>query len=159
MNRTGSSHSISGVFVFLLLGIFALFSTVLVLLGAKSYRSTVEHSEAHNNARIASSYIRSMLRADDEADVLRIEEVEGVQTISMVNDYGFDSYVTRLYVYDGSLREWFAGSDIPFEPHGGETVCAADSMEAELEDGLLTVVIRSDDKESVIHFAPRAVAP
>jgi hypothetical protein len=159
MSRNGPSHSISGVFVFLLLGIFALFSTVLVLLGAKSYRSTVDKSEAHNNARIASSYIRSMLRADDEIDVLQIEDIEGVKSISMINDYGFESYVTRLYVYEGNLREWFAGSDIPFDPHGGETVCPADSMEAEIKDGLLTVVIHANDMESVIHYAPRAVAP
>ena len=36
MSKTGPSHAISGVFVFLLLGIFAVFSTVMVLLGAKA---------------------------------------------------------------------------------------------------------------------------
>ena len=33
---TQPSHAISGVFVFLLLGIFAVFSTVMVMMGAKA---------------------------------------------------------------------------------------------------------------------------
>ena len=66
MNRSGtSSHSITGLFVFLLLGIFGVFSIVMVLMGVKAYRGTVERSDLNNNTRIASSYIRSMLRTDD----------------------------------------------------------------------------------------------
>ena len=34
-------HSVSGEFVFLLLGVFAVFSTLLVLLSAQLYRVTV----------------------------------------------------------------------------------------------------------------------
>ena len=37
------SHSISGAFVFMLLGVFAVFSMLLVVLGAQAYRTTVDH--------------------------------------------------------------------------------------------------------------------
>ena len=36
------SHSISGAFVFTLLGAFAVFSMLLVVLGAQAYRTTVD---------------------------------------------------------------------------------------------------------------------
>ena len=36
------SHSISGAFVFMLLGVFAVFSMLLVVLGAQAYRTTVD---------------------------------------------------------------------------------------------------------------------
>ena len=62
MTKGNHSHPIAGVFVFLLLGLFAVFSTLMVLTGAKAYRGTVDRSDAHNRARIASSYIRSMSR-------------------------------------------------------------------------------------------------
>ena len=65
-----SSHAISGVFVFMLLGIFAVFSTVMVLLSAKAYRGVVDKAAMHNSVRVASSYIRTMLRSDDETGVL-----------------------------------------------------------------------------------------
>lgn len=35
ISKKPPSHAISGVFVFLVLGIFAVFSTVMVLLGAR----------------------------------------------------------------------------------------------------------------------------
>ena len=55
-----SSHAISGAFVFMLLGIFAIFSTVMVLLSAKAYRGVVDKAAMHNSMRVASSYIRTM---------------------------------------------------------------------------------------------------
>ena len=153
-----NNHAISGVFVFLLLGIFAIFSTIMVVMGAKAYRGMVEKADVHNSIRVASSYIRTMLRSNDEAGVLRVEDVDGVQTITMENDYG-DIYVTRIYLYDGKLREWFALADIPFEPANGETVCSLDTMQAELKDGLLHVVVSEHGTEMEIDYAPRTAEP
>lgn len=153
-----NNHAISGVFVFLLLGIFAIFSTIMVVMGAKAYRGMVEKADVHNSIRVASSYIRTMLRSNDETGVLRVEDVNGIQTITMENDYG-DIYVTRIYLYDGKLREWFALADIPFEPANGETVCSLDKMQAELKDGLLHVVVSEHGTEMEIDYAPRTAEP
>ena len=153
-----NNHAISGVFVFLLLGIFAIFSTIMVVMGAKAYRGMVEKADVHNSIRVASSYIRTMLRSNDETGVLRGEDVNGIQTITMENDYG-DIYVTRIYLYDGKLREWFALAEIPFEPANGETVCSLDTMQAELKDGLLHVVVSEHGTEMEIDYAPRTAEP
>ena len=155
MNSRIPSHSITGVFVFLLLGLFAVFSTVMVLTGAKAYRGTVDRADAHNNARIAFSYIRSMLRSDDESGVLSVEDAEGIRTITMLNDYDGDAYITRLYVYEGALREWFSGADMPFDPTWGDPICPADALQAEFKDGLLYVVITADGTDNEIFYAPR----
>ena len=150
-----NNHAISGVFVFLLLGIFAIFSTIMVVMGAKAYRGMVERADIHNSVRVASSYIRTMLRSNDEAGVLRVEDVDGVQTITMENDWG-DIYVTRIYIYEGKLREWFAMAEIPFAPANGETVCSLDSMQVELKDGLLHFVVAENGTEMEIDYAPRS---
>ena len=150
-----STHAISGVFVFLLLGIFAVFSTVMVLMSAKAYKGMVDESALHNSVRVASSYIRTMLRGNDESGVLKVEDVDGIRTITMENDWD-DIYVTRLYVYEGKLREWFAMAEIPFVPQNGESVCDLDSMNAELTDGILKVVVSKDGTEMEIDYAPRA---
>lgn len=155
IKRGVPSHSITGVFIFLLLGVFAVFSTVMVLMGAKAYRGTVERADTHNDMRIASSYIRSMLRADDETDALLIEETDGIQTITLLNTYDEESYITRLYVYDGMLRELFTEADLPFDPAWGEPICPAESLQAEFQDGLLNVKITSGGAESEIFYAPR----
>ena len=156
MKQKLSSHTVSGLFVFLLLGVFAVFSTVMVLLGVKAYRGAVERTEAHNASRISSAYIRSMLRSDDETGAVSLESCEGivgepgaeqtvtVNALTLRNNYG-EEYITRIYVYDGFLREWFTRASEPFHPDRGEVVCPADEMNAESNGSLLTVHLRTGD--------------
>ncbi len=149
-------HTISGVFVFLLLGIFAVFGTVMVLLGAKVYRSISEVSGFHNQSRITSSYLRSMVRADDETDTLFIEELNGTSVITMRNVWDDEAYVTKIYVYDGMLREWFASEELPFEPENGEEICAAEDLQAELEPHMLNIRIMTGGVWRNVNIALRA---
>ena len=82
-NRGNNNHSIAGAFIFLLLGIFAVFGTVMVLMGVKAYRSTDEQTNTHNEYRVLSSYVRSMSRTEDGYGEFRVEEVGGVQTLTI----------------------------------------------------------------------------
>lgn len=150
------SHAMSGVFVFLILGMFAVMSTVMVLLGAKVYQGTNQRTGVNNNARVASSYLRSMLRSDDEAGALRVETVDGIETVALLNTYDGEDYVTRLYVYDGTLREWFNDAAEPFEPEVGEEVCPAEAMTAVIDGRLLTIRVLMDGEWSEVHYAMRA---
>ena len=169
MKRDYSSpHVITGAFVFLLLGLFAVFSTIMVLLGVKAYRGAVERTDIHNATRISTAYIRSMLRSDDEAGSLSFEEAEGtvvsdsgdvnvtLPAISLRNNYDGEIYITRIYVYDGSLREWFTHEETPFHPDEGEVVCPADELQTRIDDRLIEVRICSGGKWSEVLFAPRA---
>lgn len=159
MRKTrASSHAISGVFVFLLLGIFALMATVMVLLGVRAYRGTVERSGVHANERIAAAYLRGKLRAADEAGGFRVETREAfaagedgetvslgpVETLVLSREM---HYVTRYYVYGGVLRRDFADESAPFEPQGGAELCDAGlagegpALTARREGGSLVVTL------------------
>ena len=152
------AHSVSGAFVFLLLGVFAVLSTVTVLLGAGAYRSMSARSEAHDASRIAANYLRSMIRSSDEEGSLRIETAEGVDTVALYAVYDGEAYVTRLYVSGGMLREWFTSADEPFVPEEGEEVCPLDELTASFEDGLLILRLRKGDDWSDVRLALRAAA-
>lgn len=158
MSKSGSSHAISGVFVFLLLGIFAVFSTVMVVLGAKAYKSTADRAVDHNASRISNAYIRSMVRSDDNLGSLRVDEIDGVTSVTLVNAYDGVEYLTRLYVYDGMLREWFTEAETAFEPENGEPVCAADEMKASLNGRLLSVQMRHGDEWTNVDIALHSAA-
>jgi hypothetical protein len=158
MSKNGPSHAISGVFVFLLLGVFAVFSTVMVVLGAKAYKATADRAAEHNADRIASAYVRSMVRADDDRDSLRVEEIGGLSAVTMHYDYDGEEYLTRIYVYGGKLREWFSYAEADFEPADGEAVCAADEMQASLSGHLLSVCMRHGDKWTNVDIALRSAA-
>ncbi|MBR1607060.1 MAG: DUF4860 domain-containing protein [Clostridia bacterium] len=153
---TSSSHAISGVFVFLLLGIFAVFSTVMVLLSARAYKGAVDRLAAHNAARIAPAYLRSMVRADDEMDVVFVEEKAGVTSVTLRNVYDGEAYVTRMYCWEGMLCEWFSEEASEFIPAEGESVCACEALTAQTLPGLLSVRLQLNDQWTQVDIALRA---
>ena len=123
--RFGSeqSHAISGVFVFLLLGVFAVFSTLLVLFGAQAYRATTDRTEAHGEDRMIYSYLLNTVRG------------------AVAYNYGGDPYEKRVYCYDGYLRELLAPADYEFDPAEGEPITPAQSFRVQLNGSLLTMVV------------------
>ena len=133
-------HGMQGVFVFVLLGLFAVMSTLMVLLGAQMYRNTVDHATRNNEDRVLSAYVRSMVRAQDAADAVNIVDHDGVHTLELMETLDDDEgYVTMLYCHDGYLYEWYTGVGHDFTPESGTAICPALSFEPRLEGGLLTV--------------------
>ena len=139
--RRTVQHSMQGAFVFVLLGFFALLSTLMVLLGAQMYRNTVDHAAKNNEGRVLGAYVRSMVRAEDALDAVSIEEHDGVKALAMYEEIDGEGYVTWLYEYEGQLYEQFTDADREFSPQSGTAICAAKHFEPTLEDGLLTVAL------------------
>ena len=137
--RRTAQHSMQGVFVFVLLGLFAVMSTLMVLLGAQMYRNTVDRSTANNEDRVLGAYVRSMIRAEDTRDAMAVGEYDGVKTLAMREDLDGEPYVTWLYCYDDQMYEYFTSDDGTFNPESGTAICPAQRFEPSLENGLLTV--------------------
>ena len=130
----------------------------MVLLGAKAYKATSERTTSHNDSRIASAYMRSMVRADDDMDSMSVDELNGLTAVTMHYEYDGEEYLTRIYVYNGRLWEWFTYAEAEFDPDYGEAVCAADEMKASLSDRLLRVQLRFGDEWTNVDIALRAAA-
>ena len=171
IRRKQYGHTISGVFIFLLLGIFAISSTVMVLIGAQVYNASSQRTTAHNDERIAASYIRSKLREADEQGMLQIEGInasEASQTaitessgisgmLQMINHE--EETVTLLYVYDGMLYEWYTLASLARSaqlPSGAaESVCSLDEMQVTMDGSLITVHLRSGDEWTAVNYTLR----
>ena len=138
-NRKMVTHSMQGVFVFVLLGIFAVMSTLMVLLGAQMYRNTVDHATANNEDRVLGAYVRSMIRAEDGADDVAVEEFDGTKVLALNESIEGENYVTWLYCYEGQLYEQFTGADRDFNPTSGTVICPVKAFGPKLDGNLLTV--------------------
>lgn len=157
--KANVQHGMQGVFVFVLLGLFALMSTLMVLLGAQMYRGTVDHSAENNAHRVLGAYVRSMVRAEDAAGAVRVEEYDGVTALAMTETIDGDDYVTWIYQYDGSLYEQFTDVGYDFDPAAGTPVCAANAMDASIDGSLLTVRLLDDrDEPCTVQVALRCAA-
>ena len=147
-------RSVSGVFVFLLLGMFAVVSVMMVLLSASAYRSTVERIDLNNSTRVLNAFVRSALMADDEAGLVEAREEKGLQTLCILADEG--STIKRLYCLDGTLRELYTFTENEFKPDSGEIVCDAQDLRIDSADGLLTIILTDAlGRESYVRIALR----
>ena len=138
-------HAISSVFVFMLLGVFMVFGMLMIVLGVRAYQSTESRTAGNNQYRLLSSYVRSMVRSEDGLADIHVEELDGIRMLSMEESYDGDKYVTRIYVSDGKLREWFSSAENPFDPAAGDEICDAGDFEAEIQNGLLTARVQDTD--------------
>lgn len=152
-----SPKLIQNVFVLLLLSLFAILSTFLVTVGAQLYRNTVDSAEKNNNTRIMTAVVRSAMWAEDGGKVLvekKNYEGQEMTTLSVMHDYDGETWVKRLYAYDGYLLESFTlyqdeetGELVEFIPEQGEKMCELLQFEPSLEGNLLTVQLETKDHQ------------
>ena len=139
MNET-RNHSIAGLFVYLLLGLFAVMSLALVLLGIKTYAAASEKTRAHNTERILTNYVRTVLRSADGENEIYTEELNGLPVLTVRYTDDEETYYTRIYAFEGQLYEQFTSEEIEFEPGNGERLCACASFVPKVEGKLVTLV-------------------
>lgn len=142
-----NEHTISSVFVFLLITVFVIFSMLMIMLGIRAYHSTEVRSGANSSYRLLSSYVRSKIRAEDGFAEVRTENIDGIDMLTLGEDYDGEKYVTRIYCSDGKLREWFSREENPFEPAAGDEICAAQGFEASVQENLLTARMQDENGE------------
>ena len=150
MRRIGgeNSHTIAGVFVFLLLGVFAVFSTMLVLFGAQAYRTVTERSAEHEEDRTLYAYVLNSLRGEDAAGAVGLRTEDGIDMVTVAYDDFGESYEKRMYCYDGYLREMLMLVGSEFNPGAGEQICAATDFQAQINGNLITIEMTGADGET-----------
>ena len=149
MKKTsGSAHAMSGVFVFLLLGTFAVMGVLLILLGAQAYNSVVNSAQRCANERILRSYPLNKVRMNDNAEALSVRQIEGVDVLTIEQDYDGDIYETYVYCYDGYLRELFMAQEEEFYLEDGEGLVEAEYFRPKIENGMMSFEIGTANGEN-----------
>lgn len=152
-------HGMSGAFVFLLLGVFALFSTLLVLLSAQLYRTTVEETRLHQEQRVIGSYLMNIVRANDAQDAVHVRQMDGIDVLCFGLDTDEEAYITYVYCWDGALRELFAPAEKPFAPQHGESICPAQDLRVTRRGALLEMTcLDAGGREQRLYAALRCDA-
>lgn len=140
--------SLSGAFVFVLMGVFALFCVIMVLISAGLFKSVYRRTEAETEKRILYNYIGNAVRASDRSGAVTVRENGGVKALVLSNTEGDNVYENSIYLYEGALREIYLEKDSEFHPEYGEIIAPAEGFDAAIENGLLTVSIVSPGGES-----------
>jgi len=153
-------HSIPNAFVFLLIGLFAVSSLTLTLIGTRVYRNVTDSAAQNSDSQIVLSYLRNKVRAFDAEDCVRLDEREGLPLLCLYETLSGQRYETSIYAYQGGIWERFAPEGEPFDPNDGERLIDAQSLQwTLLTDHLLeATVVFSDGETSTVRMALRTGA-
>lgn len=162
MKKQTTNHSIQNAFVLLLMGMFAVLSVILVLLGTRAYQSEVARSKSGNQLRIAQNYVRGVIRSEQTQDSIQVEMQDSlpVLTIRFSDNTGTpELYCRRLYCSDGYLMESYVSADYAFRASDGEPICKMEAFEPTIENDLLVIRMKdASGEESTIQVALRCSA-
>lgn len=131
--------NIRGVFVFALLAAFALLSLVVVIIGAKTYRTIYETADKAHSYRTGMSYIIGKVRGADEAGMLALQSENGMDVLVLGSMYDDQRYNTYIYCANGAIKEYFSADTQAFDASYGEEVLKAQALSFSLESQVLTI--------------------
>ena len=133
------------VLVLVLFGVFAVCILAVLLTGADAYRRLAERDEISYDRRVAAQYLATRVRQADEAGCVAVESIDGVDVLILREEIEGEHYETRVYCYEGYLRELFAGEGEAFAAGDGEQILKAESMALSLEKQVITAEITDSD--------------
>lgn len=136
--RTKHRHMIDLLFPVALFFVFALSALTVLLIAARIYQSTTEHSSLNYTSRTSLSYISEKLHQSDQAGAVSLGTFDGCDALIIQQTHDDNTYYTYIYSYDNRLRELFVKAGVDASASSGREILEVQdfSME-ELSEGLL----------------------
>lgn len=147
MKKKENKSHIEGLLVLVLFGVFAICILAVLLTGADAYKRLVERQQENYAGRTVPQYITTKVRQADAKGAVRLGDFGGVECLELSEYLNGEEYITRIYCYDGFLRELFSAASGEFSPEDGESILEAEQMDFSLENGYLQVVVTTLDGE------------
>ena len=125
----------------LALTVFAAFAVcllIVLLFGAQLYQNLVQRGEESFRQRTATQYLRTRVQ---QAEHISLSDFQGCEALAIREEIDGISYVTRVYFYEGFLRELFSAESAALAPGDGEKIMPAESLDFQIADDLLTAVV------------------
>lgn len=153
-NRT-IKHEIDTLFLLLLFTLFTGCILMVLLLGASSYEGIVKRDADAYNARTGVQYIAAKIRHNDEAGCVQTgsfsdrtdASADEISTLYLKFRAGGEDYYTKIYYYDGYIRELLCPENITLNPEAGQEVLAASSFSVVQDGSLLEITIGEENGE------------
>ena len=139
---TSLNHSIPSAFVFLLIGLFAVTSLTLTLIGTRVYRSVASTAARISDSQMVLSYLCNKIRTFDAQGNISLDDRDGTPVLSLTEEVDGEPYETSVYACQGALREFFAPADETFDPENGEKLADVSALSFQMvTPGLLEVTV------------------
>lgn len=149
MKERSGKFSLEGVLALVLFGIFALCILGTLLQGVRVYQTLTERGSASYQDRTAAQYLMTRVRQADAQGSVSVGTFGMVEALELTETIDGTDYITRVYCFDGYIRELFSASSHDFQPFDGECILPAQALDFTLEDGLLTALLTDENGETL----------
>ena len=136
------SNKITQLMALLTFAVFAVCVLLVLLSGADVYQRLTAEGENQYARRTAAQYLTTRVRQAEDVTVGDFAGLDALEFRETVNGRG---YITRVYCYEGDLRELFTPAEGNFLPEDGEKLLQAEDLSLSLEENLLQVQITLPD--------------
>ena len=168
MKRETTRHHMDGVYVLLLFAVFAGCILLVLLFGASSYEKLVERGRVAYNQRTGVQYLAAKLRHSDSTGNIFVgsfsdrtdagaDETNTLYLQFVGEDGEVPGFYTKIYYYDGYIREVLCAEDGGLAPEDGSEILAAKGLQIQKEGSLITFTVTNEDgSESSLNMAVRS---
>jgi len=162
-NRT-IKHEFDTLFLLLLFTLFTGCILMVLLLGASSYEGIVKRDAGVYDARTGVQYIAAKIRHNDETGCVQTgsfsdrtdKTSDDISTLYLKMSADGEDYYTKIYYYDGYIRELLCPENITLSPEAGQEVLAASSFSVTQEGSLLQITIEENGAEHTLSLSVRS---
>lgn len=133
------------VLTLVLFAVLAVCMILVLLTGTGVYKRLTVRGQESYETRTVPLYIATKVRQGDCAGGVATERNEGMDVLRLNDRIDGACYVTRIYCYEGYVREWFAAEAVAFDPAAGEKIAPAGSVSFSLDDGSLHVAVTQEN--------------
>lgn len=149
MKNKENKFQVEGFLVLVLFCVFAVCILAVLITGADTYKRLVAQQQNSYAERTIPQYLTTKVRQADCQGAVRIGDFGGVEALELVEWFDTEEYITRIYCYDGYLRELFSAASGQFEPEDGERILEAEQIDFSLKMGVLSIVVTKQDGEKI----------
>lgn len=123
--------------VLLVFTLYALCVLGVLMAGAETYGSLTQRGTDSFSYRTAVQYVSLKIRQADTSGGILLGDFEGLDALMLPETIGQHTYVTRIYCFDGWLRELYTPEGIAFSPEDGEKLLELTRLSFSREGNIL----------------------
>lgn len=138
-------HQVDHLFTIVLIGLFAVLSLLVAVMGIQIYQNILGVDEDNNQARASLGYITSKVRAGDTAGMVSLRVHEGVPVLIIGEEYEGDVLETRIFYHEGALWEAYDYAEEPIDFEYGEHIVSLPHFTIEEKAPGLFLMEMTDD--------------
>ena len=115
----------------------------VLFIGVNIYRIVSIESTTGFNTPIISSYLWTKVKSSPLDSLIYVDYLDDSQILCILEDINSIEYITRVYYYDGWIREFFSSSDFEFKITDGYLIYPSNNLDIQIYENYLTVIIDS----------------